>query len=927
MRRSGIFLFSILLFQLWVSVTGFGQTLTEQLLREDSAKLAEQARREGDIIRGAILFHQGNTNCAKCHRPQAETERIGPDLSKLGAEVTDQYLIEAILQPSKVIKQGYETVSIVDLDGKVFNGLLVRQDEQQVVIRDRQNVDKVIAIARDDIEDMQPSAKSSMPDGLADQLKNRKQFLDLLRYVIDVKQRGPDGKVATEQSQRQLEPRLQGLVAVQKNGCQTCHVSTSLPQTIAAKQSPNLRWSIEHLNPDYIETFIADPHGTKPGTTMPQAFGDLDEAARQNAAGAITAYLLSLSERTEMVLEGVEDAEAKQRGRDLFHSIGCVACHATRDAQAVEHPASSASVDSIALGPLNSKYNVAGLVSFLENPLAVRPSGHMPNMKLTRRESTDIASYLLQGIEGQSSWQSPDSQQVDEGQRLFARYRCATCHTGMMDPVVETNLSLEKLTPQKGCISQETGDWPQFALTDSELTAIQSLLTDFPQTLTANQQIDVALTTLNCVACHDRDHLGGVSIERNPHFQTTNLNLGDQGRIPPTLTGVGAKLKPNWMRDVMVNGRSIRPYMQTRMPQFGEQNTAHLRELFAETDKLAKVAYATFEDQKETRKWGLQLAGNEGLNCVACHTYKYKLSDTMPAVDLTEMAERLHKDWFYQYMLDPQTFSPNTVMPSFWPAGKAIRNDLQGTPEDQVEALWQYLIDGRQAGTPRGVVREPLEVVVKDEAQLLRRKYPTIGKRGIGVGYPGGLNLAYDAEQMRLGLLWKGKFADPAGVWTGQGSGDVRPMGRTIEFPKGPELDYQNDVWVVDDGRPPNHRFQGYRLDKKMRPTFRYQLGDIQVTDFFEEMISEDPSKSKLQRTITLLSDAPHDPLRFRVASAEKIESLESGGYSVGDRLQVTIVSEQTAELSQQDGQLLQIVMEGQPGKLQTLQINYLWDR
>ena len=28
----------------------------------------------------------------------------------------------------------------------------------------------------------------------------------------------------------------------------------------------------------------------------------------------------------------------------------------------------------------------------------------------------------------------------------------------------------------------------------------------------------------------------------------------------------------------------------------------------------------------------------------------------MPAVDLTEMSERLKKDWFYQYMLAPQKF-------------------------------------------------------------------------------------------------------------------------------------------------------------------------------------------------------------------------------------------------------------------------------
>ena len=61
---------------------------------------------------------------------------------------------------------------------------------------------------------------------------------------------------------------------------------------------------------------------------------------------------------------------------------------------------------------------------------------------------------------------------------------------------------------------------------------------------------------------------------------------------------------------------------------------------------------------------------------------------------------------------------------------------------------------------------------------MLRRSYPGIGKRGIGVGYPGGVNLAFDAEQMRLAMIWKGKFLDPGGVWTGQGHGTARPMER-----------------------------------------------------------------------------------------------------------------------------------------------------
>ncbi|RMF42579.1 MAG: hypothetical protein D6753_07195, partial [Planctomycetota bacterium] len=383
-------------------------------------------------------------------------------------------------------------------------------------------------------------------------------------------------------------------------------------------------------------------------------------------------------------------------------------------------------------------------------------------------------------------------------------------------------------------------------------------------------------------------------------------------RIPPSLTGVGAKLKPGWLRDVLVNHRSVRPYMLTRMPQFGKANIGHLPSLFRQTDALPDIEFATWPDRKEAKERGLELVGNRGLNCVACHTYKYKTSDTMPAVDLTEMAERLEKKWFYHYMLDPQKFSPNTVMPSFWPGGRPIRADLEGTPHEQIEAIWQYLEDGRQARTPRGVIQEPLIIVVGDEARMLRRKYPGVGKRGIGVGYPGGVNLVYDAEQMRLGGLWQGGFVDAVAVWTGQGSGNVRPLGRVHPFGAGPDLDDRHQPWVVNEGRPPQHRFRGYRLDEKQRPTFLYSVGEVTIEDFFHEQAPDDSEARVLKRSVTIASPSDRPGLRFRIASGKQIERLDASTFEIDQGFVVRVPPDASiAIVDEPDGD----VAEGQqPG-------------
>ena len=871
------------------------QDLTQQLIAENPSTLVKEAREKGDVVRGAILFHQGNINCAKCHRVSAESERLGPDLSRMAPAATDELIVDSILQPSKQIKKSFESYLVLTQDGETISGIKVRENNQEVVIRDSESIDKLISIPRAEIDEIKLSQKSTMPENLANELKNRRQFLDLLRYVIDIRERGPtlnlEPKLA---SNRQLPAELDGLVLIRKFNCVACHSTNSNILESRSKKAPRLKWAAEKLNPEYLTSFIANPHASKPGSTMPAMLNDVHPDEREHVADAISHFLLNQTKNE--FRSQTKDPTASKRGYELFHEVGCVACHLSRTIQGEEI---SLDEDFVPLGNVSAKYNVAAMTEFLKDPLAVRPSGHMPNMQLKHREAVDIAHFLI-SMSPEFTPFRPQSKLAEMGQEYFVRYHCANCHTETSESTPNRFRELEDLDPKKGCLSGQIGSWPEFRLADEEKDSVQIALGRLPISLTDQEEIDASLVSFNCTACHDRNKLGGVTTGRNPHFQTTNLNLGDQGRIPPTLSGVGAKLNSKWMRDVMVNQRSIRPYMKTRMPQFGESNVGHLLPLFERVDKLSQTEFARApqnrDAQKAMRERGHMLAGNRGLNCVACHTYQYKISDTMPAVDLTEMTERLRKDWFYQYMLDPQKFSPNTVMPSFWPGGKAIRTDLEGSPQEQIESLWQYLIDGRQARTPQGVVRKPLQIIVTNEARMLRRSYPGIGKRGIGVGYPGGINLAYDAEQMRLGMIWLGPFVEASGVWRGQGSGNVRPMGRPVTFDKGPDLDDALHPWqVVDEERPPNHQFRGYHLDGLRRPSFRYELGATSVVDYFWQVAARENSTPSLRRKVTIQSNEAAN-LKFRVAAGKRIEQSNTG-FTIGEKLAVTILSDHAVNI------------------------------
>jgi len=875
------------------------QTLTERLKSEGATALAVASREQGDSARGAALFPRRELGCTNCHAVSTKN-LFGPDLTQREKRATDEELVESILNPSKVIRKGFESVTLSTLDGRVLAGRIIEKSDSMIVLRatigaDAVGAGKIVRIRTDEIDEQTPSTKSGMPDNLADQLSNRQQFLDLARYVMQL----ADTPAPTTQQQRtrELAPHVSGLALLDELQCVACHKdSISRPSDFPRRRAPNLRWSAGKVDPNYVTAFLAAPQQTKPGTVMPDMLHGLSEAERKETAEALTHYLTSLGDAPFVRQE--LNAESAQRGHELFHSIGCVACHSPRDETGKE-------IDSgsflLGLATIEKKYSLAGLTAFLENPHASRPSGRMPNMLLTHWEATDVAQYLLRASdeEHRDTKFAVDERKALTGKRLFTSLQCVQCHEGVdpkiagRDPIgIRAGDSLNG-----GCLAERPpAAAARYQLTDDQRQQLRHVIPKATQVLSLDQRIDLTLTAFNCVACHERDGLGGVPENRDDYFLTTNPNLGPQGRIPPPLTGAGAKLKSDWMRQVLVSGRSIRPYMKTRMPQFGADNVSHVVELLKTSDKLPDVEYANVSDEKELKKTASDLMGSQGMNCVACHTFQHKPGQTMPAVDITEMADRLEKNWFYHYMSEPQKFHRGTVMPTFWPGGKAMRQDiLEGDAELQKEAIWRYLLDGRQARTPRGLVIEPIELKSTDEAVMLRRSYPGIGKRGIGVGYPAQVNIVFDAEQLQLSMLWNGMFADPGGVWRSQGHGSVRPLSReVIRFGKGPDLDSQDNPWVVDDGRPSHHQFRGYFLDEMRRPTFMYGYDGIEVEDQPKDVL-RDPTSPFMQRTLKFKTARPRSGLQFRAASGEKIIPQENGEFLVDNKLRVRILGEYSA--------------------------------
>ncbi len=170
---------------------GGAEPLEARLRAEGAASLAEAARVQGDPARGASLFARPYHGCVACHEVEAPARPIGPELATIGRETTDEALVESILDPSRTIRQGFETVTIARADGSVATGLLGEDRPDAIVLRDPSKPGELVAIPKAEIDERRDGGPSVMPAGLANLLGGRQDFLDLIAYLRAIADGGP----------------------------------------------------------------------------------------------------------------------------------------------------------------------------------------------------------------------------------------------------------------------------------------------------------------------------------------------------------------------------------------------------------------------------------------------------------------------------------------------------------------------------------------------------------------------------------------------------------------------------------------------------------------------------------------------------------------------------------------------------------------
>jgi cytochrome c551/c552 len=194
----------------------------------------------------------------------------------------------------------------------------------------------------------------------------------------------------------------------------------------------------------------------------------------------------------------------------------------------------------------------------------------------------------------------------------------------------------------------------------------------------------------NCRGCHVIDGFGGGIYQTIP----------DTGMRPPNLNTQGARTQADWLFSFLKAPSTVRFWLNVRMPtfHFSDDEANRLVQGF-----MAMEDTAPFESTEAQQvdpalvRTGDQLLVR--LQCERCHIAA--AAGTMEASQLAPSfrlsGERLREEWIVDWLRDPQSITPGTQMPQFWPVDQdgnritPLPDVLGGDPEAQMRAVAAYV--------------------------------------------------------------------------------------------------------------------------------------------------------------------------------------------------------------------------------------------
>ncbi|MEX2117079.1 MAG: c-type cytochrome [Bacteroidota bacterium] len=548
---------------------------------------------------------------------------------------------------------------------------------------------------------------------------------------------------------KHAKPFTKAKQIVLESGCYGCHEIKGY--TNPPKIGPVLNSLTSKTTPEWIYRWVKNPKDYNPHTRMPNfEFGDSD-------AEAITAYLVKIGRESDFAPQrsrGSFAGGSASRGKELFETVGCQACHVAGGYTAVRDERGTSYDVAPELTRVGSKVTADWLFDWLKNPRHYNPTTRMPSLRLTDDEARNLVAFLVLQKDERSlprvTLDLGSPEKIARGDALIREFGCAGCHEikGMeregkvsvdlsdfgrkkveqMDfgntlPLGKnTDIEYQKNADGTVSVKHTWAGWVKGKLNNSRLYITERIAQKMPifsfndeeialiRTFLVSMTRDAPLPTYQ----HDftkrvKDLEAGRrlsvqynciqchSLEDRGAFMTVKYE--DPGLGPPPLPeSQGAKVQEQWLHSFLRNPTTVRPWLKLRMPTFqlSDQEIGTIQKYFLAMSNQDFVIrdYAATTVEAKYASPGRKLF--ELYQCAKCHPSGTadlsELSASDLAPDLSLAASRLKPEWIVEWIIDPQKLQPGTRMPTFFYDGEAPDQEtLGGDVREQAKALSAHI--------------------------------------------------------------------------------------------------------------------------------------------------------------------------------------------------------------------------------------------
>ena len=147
------------------------------------AALSAEIREKGDAAKGAAVYKRAELGCVACHKIGNDGGTIGPDLNNIGSAQPLDFIIGAVIEPSREIKEGFEARIVTTKAGATHTGFRRASAPDELALFDGAT-GKETKLKLADIADNKPLG-SLMPAGLVEKL-TREELRDLFAYLASL---------------------------------------------------------------------------------------------------------------------------------------------------------------------------------------------------------------------------------------------------------------------------------------------------------------------------------------------------------------------------------------------------------------------------------------------------------------------------------------------------------------------------------------------------------------------------------------------------------------------------------------------------------------------------------------------------------------------------------------------------------------------